>query len=123
MSSEGWLRDGQLLAPVLLSLPQQNEPSGLRVPSRRTGGPWRARHSHDRRDIRQPVETIDKAQRIRHECVGYGEGPRQPFASCQHRLQVPEPGLEELVQTLPSWRISGVTRERQYGPGQARHLD
>jgi hypothetical protein len=24
-----------------------------------------------------------------------------------------EPGLEELVQALPSWRITGVPRERQ----------
>jgi hypothetical protein len=38
-------------APVLVSLPQQNAPSGLRVPLRRTGGPWRGRHSHDRRDV------------------------------------------------------------------------
>jgi hypothetical protein len=29
---------------------------------------------------RQPVETIDKAQHIRHEYVGDGEGPRQPLA-------------------------------------------
>src|SRR5262245_4285518 len=43
----------------MLSLPQQNAPSGLRVPSRRTGGPWRARHSHDRRDV--PPAPIEKA--------------------------------------------------------------
>jgi hypothetical protein len=62
--------------------------------------------------FRQPVEPIDKTQHIRHEDVGDGEGPGQPFASCQHRLQVLEPGLEERVQTLPFRRITGVTRER-----------
>src|SRR5262245_54637199 len=70
---------------------------------------------------REPLEPIDKAQHIRHENIGDREGPRQPLASCQYRLQVLEPGLEELVQTLPSWRITGVTGEREYGPGQARH--
>jgi hypothetical protein len=54
-----WFRDCQLLAPVLLSLPQQNAPSGLRVPSRRAGGPWRARDSHDRRDI-PPARRTDQ---------------------------------------------------------------
>jgi hypothetical protein len=39
---------------------------------------------------RQPVEPIDKAQHIRHEYVGDGEGPGQPCASGQHRLQVLE---------------------------------
>src|SRR3546814_13692267 len=72
---------------------------------------------------RQLVEPIDKAQHIRHEDVSDEEGLRQPFASCQHRLQVLEPGLEEFVQTLPCRRITVVARERQYGPGQARHLD
>jgi hypothetical protein len=37
---------------------------------------------------RQPAETIDKAQHIRHEYVGNGESPRQPFASSQNRLQI-----------------------------------
>jgi nucleoside 2-deoxyribosyltransferase len=32
---------------------------------------------------------IDKAQNIRHEYAGDGEGPGQPFASYQHRLHVP----------------------------------
>ena len=49
----------QLSAPVLLSLPQQNAPSGPRAPSRRPGGPWRARHSHDRRD-RPPARRTDR---------------------------------------------------------------
>ena len=40
-------------------LPQQNAPSGLRAPSRRTGGPWRARHSRDRRDI-PPARRTDR---------------------------------------------------------------
>jgi hypothetical protein len=35
---------GQQPASVLLSLLQQNAPSGLCVPSRRTGEPWRGRH-------------------------------------------------------------------------------
>jgi hypothetical protein len=34
-------RNSQLSVFVLLSLPQKNAPSGLRVPSRRTGEPWR----------------------------------------------------------------------------------
>src|SRR5258706_7710116 len=45
------LDDCQLLAPVLLSLPRQNAPSGLRAPSRTPAGPWRARHSRDKRDV------------------------------------------------------------------------
>lgn len=57
----------------------------------------------------QPIEPIDKAQHISHENAGDGEGHGQPFASCQHRLQVLEPGLEEFVQTLPSRRITVVT--------------
>src|SRR3546814_1689223 len=60
---------------------------------------------------RQPVEPIDEAQHIRHEYVGVGEGPGLPFASCQHRVQMLEPGLEELVQTLPCRRIAGVAGE------------
>ena len=39
----------------------------------------------------KPVEAIDKAQHVRHQDVGDGEGPRQPFASCQHRLHMLEP--------------------------------
>jgi hypothetical protein len=31
--AENWFRDCQLLVPMLLSLPQQNAPSGQRVPS------------------------------------------------------------------------------------------
>jgi hypothetical protein len=50
---------------------------------------------------RQPVEPVNKAEHIRHEYVGDGEGPGQPFASRQDRLQVLESGLEEFVQTLP----------------------
>src|SRR3546814_12261310 len=72
---------------------------------------------------RQLVEPIDKAQHIRHEDVSDEEGLRQPFASCRHRLQVLEPGLEEFVQTLPCRRMTVVSRERQYGTGQDPHLD
>jgi hypothetical protein len=54
---------------------------------------------------REPVETIDKAQYIRHEYVGDGEGSGQPFALCQHRLQVLEPSLEEVVKSLPARRV------------------
>src|SRR3546814_1204173 len=62
---------------------------------------------------RQLVEPIDKAQHIRHEDVSDEEGLRQPFASCQHRLQVLEPGFEEFVQTLTCRRITVVARERR----------
>jgi hypothetical protein len=60
--------------------------------------------------FRQPVEPINKSQHIRHKYVGDGEGPGQPFASCQDRLHVLEPGLEKLLQTLPS-RVSPVSPE------------
>jgi hypothetical protein len=43
---------------VLLSLPPQNAPSGLRMPSQTTGGQWRAQHSHDRQDM-LPTHRID----------------------------------------------------------------
>src|SRR5580704_11222039 len=72
---------------------------------------------------RQPVEPIDEPQHVRHCYVCDGKGPGQPFASCQHRLEVLQPALEEPVQTFPCRRITAVTGERQYGPGQARHLD
>jgi hypothetical protein len=38
-------------ACIKLHMPQQSGPSGLRMPSQRKGGPWRARRSRDKRDI------------------------------------------------------------------------
>ncbi|CDM62003.1 hypothetical protein LPU83_pLPU83d_0632 (plasmid) [Rhizobium favelukesii] len=55
--------------------------------------------------FRQPVEPIDKAQHIRRECVGDGEGPGEPFSSCQDRLYVLKPDPEERVETVPCRRI------------------
>jgi hypothetical protein len=57
---------------------------------------------------RQPLQPIDQAQHIRHQYVGDGESPGQPFASCQHLLQVLEAASEELVQPLRCRRVAGV---------------
>ena len=46
----GCWRLSALPAPMPLSLPLQNAPSGLRMPSRRQVGPWRGRRSRDKRD-------------------------------------------------------------------------
>jgi len=105
-------------APALLSPPLQNVPSGLRVLQE-------ARAGRDARDMgatggifRQPVETIDQAQHIRHENVGYGKASCQPFASRQDRLHVLEPVLvEESVKEL-----AGIAGKDKQGPRQARHL-
>ena len=110
-------------APALLSLPLQNVPSGLRVLQE-------ARAGRDARDIgaaggifRQPVETIDQAQHIRHENVGYGKASCQPFASRQDRLHVLEPVLvEESVKELPSGCVAGIAGKDKQRPRQARHL-
>jgi len=73
-----------------------------------SGPPQQMRHlvrvclneGRPRRGARDIVATgsrskpIDWAQHIRHEDVGDGEGPSQPFASCQHWLQVLESGPE-----------------------------
>src|SRR3981081_1174765 len=74
---------------------------------------WAGRGARDvgaaSREFCEPIEPIDEAQHIRHENVGYGEGPDQPFASVQDRFHVLEPGLKEGVKKLSHWRFVGVT--------------
>ena len=66
---------------------------------------------------RQPVEPIDEAQHIRHEYVGDGEGPGQPFASGQGLLHMLEPGFQERVQLFPPavFSVSPENWKRDHG--------
>jgi hypothetical protein len=58
---------------------------------------------------RQPGEPIDKTPHIRHEYVGDGEGPGEPFAPLPGPVLGVEPGVEEPVQMPPCRRITFVT--------------
>ena len=74
--------------------------------------------------VRQPVEPIYKAHYVRHENVGDGKALGEPFTSRQYRLHMLEPvNLKKPVQKLPGRCIVALSRECQYGPGQARRLD
>lgn len=64
----------------------------------------------------KPPILVHEPQHVRHENVGHRTGFRQPFASSEHRFQMPKPTLEKLLELLRYRRLARIARELQNSP-------